>query len=363
MAVFDSGKYLKITGMAGSIRYRQHFNAVTNVGLPSSNAFLIDGRSSGGNAYAEVSSGGSFVGKQGFLRDGVGTVIDPVLAGTFLAGNDYQFDCFNTGGVDISMFASLAGAGPYDFDCSYVEVRASDDSTVLHRFDFATPTSDTIVDSVGSATLTLFGFTFGPTITSIGGDDVIFDGETSVATPGADFLAFAAGSKLELTNDAGTVVVDQLLTSDDWADTLITIPTIIRGGLKYTNDNKVKVTDSAAATGELVFTLSPPTGYNAVDVVSPVSDTTSVFFGASPAVATGDQAKVPDLTDEGGTLVLAADGTFTITGGGNSHTFELEVWDATDSTWSNTVVQTVNGSVSTQMVKSMVSNMISEMVK
>ncbi len=194
----------------------------------------------------------------------------------------------------------------------------------------------------------------GPTITDINTTNNVFPGQSAVIT----------GTGFEAVQGTGTVVmggVTQTVTS--WADTSITI-TVVQGNMDYNNDHSLVVTnDSAEASAALTTTLSADSDHNEIDVSMPVSDNTSLFYLASPAVVTGDQLETPKLTDQGKTLTVAADGTFVITAASGLQTFSIRIWDASDETWSASTIATINGVVvSSDMVSPMVSNMVTGMV-
>ena len=194
----------------------------------------------------------------------------------------------------------------------------------------------------------------GPTITNIDTDNDVYPGQSAVIT----------GTGFEASQGSGTVVLGgETQTVTAWADTSITI-TVVQGGMDYNNNHDLVVTnDSAEASPGLTATLSADSDHNEIDVLNPVSDNTSLFYLASPAVATGDQLETPKLTDQGKTLTAAADGTFVITAASGLQTFSIRVWDATDETWSASTVATINGVVvSGGMSEAMVSDMTTAMV-
>jgi len=176
----------------------------------------------------------------------------------------------------------------------------------------------------------------GPQITNIDGDNDVYPAQSAVIT----------GTSFGATQGSGTVTlggVTQTVTA--WADTSITV-TVTQAGLKYGSHDLIVTDDSAVASSALSTTLSPEATLTFIDVVNPVSDSTSLFFGASPAVATGDQVESPLLTDQGKVLTVAANGTFVVSDAGNTlQTFSIRVWDDTDSTWSSAAVATINDTV------------------
>lgn len=191
----------------------------------------------------------------------------------------------------------------------------------------------------------------GPTISNIDTDNDVFPAQSNVVATGTSFGAFSGLAKLELINSAATAIVDQALSAPNWTDAAITIPTIIQAGLQYTNDHKVKVTDSAGQTNELTFTLSPATGIQYINVVNPITELvggvrTSAFVGVTPTVTTGAQWEAPTTTDQGQALTIYADGTFDIAAGGaTEQAFTIRIWDQNDSTWSSMEIVTVNGAI------------------
>ena len=182
---------------------------------------------------------------------------------------------------------------------------------------------------------------------------------------GTSFLA-TAGSQAW---NAETVGVDT------WADTSILCTAITRGDKSYDTNYDWIVTDNLAVdSAALSVQLEIETGFQFVSLVDPIialvgGEITSLCYNTSPACVTGDQLKVPLLTDQGKAIdISAADGTFVITAAGNTlQTFSFEIWDATGPTnekWSLSIAAVINGIiVSGGIVTPLTQNLTSDLTE
>lgn len=136
--------------------------------------------------------------------------------------------------------------------------------------------------------------------------------------------------------------LSQVQTTGSWADTSITF-TANTSIFAYGPIVVEVVNANGTAQGN--YTLVPVSGkaYLAADVPWP-GTAYSVFQGASPAVADGDQLEYETTTNNGGTVTMFADGTFSINDSTQAHTFHVRVFDQTDLTWSSSTLITVSAS-------------------
>ena len=185
----------------------------------------------------------------------------------------------------------------------------------------------------------------GPVITDVNTTNVVQVGDTPIVT-GTSFLATGG------TQAWGGVSVG----FSSWSDTSITSSAITRGDLAYDTNYDWIVTDNLAAASTAVSVqLAIETGFQFVTLSSPIITLvggyrTSLCYGSVPDCVTGDQLRVPLLTDQGKAIdISAADGTFVITGAGDTEqTFDFEIWDANAATgdkWSASAAVVVNGNI------------------
>ena len=154
---------------------------------------------------------------------------------------------------------------------------------------------------------------------------------------------------LQFTGTPGTITLRQGALSQvqssgvTWADTSIAFTantSIFAYGplvLEITNAN---------GTDQHNVTLIPVAGkgWITADVPWDLADY-SVFEGASPAVADGDQLEYDLLTDNAANVTMFADGTFSIDETTQDHSFDVRVFDQTDKTWSAAVTISVNATL------------------
>jgi hypothetical protein len=181
----------------------------------------------------------------------------------------------------------------------------------------------------------------GPSITNVNTTNVVQVGDVYNVT-GTSFLA-TAGSQ---------TFGGQSITATTWADTSLTNPEFVRGDLNYANHDWIVTDNAAAASAAQSVQLAIETGYQVVTLSNPIITLvggyrTSLCYGSVPDCVTGDQLRAPTTTTQGNALTINVDGTFSITGAGNTEqTFSFEVWDAnaaTNDKWSASTAAVVNG--------------------
>lgn len=183
----------------------------------------------------------------------------------------------------------------------------------------------------------------GPAIANVNTTNIV-QVDNTPAVNGTSFLA-TGGTQAWAGENVGFSV---------WSDTVITSTAITRGDKAYDTNYSWIVTDNlAVASAPLNVQLAIETGFQFVDLVNPIITLvggfrTSLCFGTSPACVTGDQLRVPTLTDQGKAIdISAADGTFIITAAGDTEqTFDYEIWDAngpTNDKWSLSSAVVING--------------------
>ena len=185
----------------------------------------------------------------------------------------------------------------------------------------------------------------GPTITDVNTTETVQVGDTPIVT-GTSFLATGG------TQSWGGVSVG----FSSWSDTSITSSAITRGDLAYDTNYDWVVTDNlSVASSPLSVQLAIETGFQFVTLSSPIialvgGVRTSLCYGAVPDCVTGDQLRVPLLTDQGKSIdISGAKGEFNIVDAGNTEqTFNFEIWDADAATgdkWSASTAVVVNGAI------------------
>ena len=140
-----------------------------------------------------------------------------------------------------------------------------------------------------------------------------------------------SGSGFGATQGTGGVTIDgvsQTITS--WSDTSVTFTTVL-GDNSYGTGKPIVLTNDAAETLSDTIELVADTagGFGYVEMLNPdTSDESSVAFGATPTVVTGDQFEWEDFNSLN--LSVDAQGFVTVDTAG---TFRGRFWDATDGTW------------------------------
>lgn len=147
-----------------------------------------------------------------------------------------------------------------------------------------------------------------PTITSIGGDNDVYPGE-STNWLGTNFGASQTGSAaaiLSPTNDVSdSDAVDQG-TAGTWADTQLSNVSIDQGSLAYgTAYGFVKNSSGDANASGKAITLSSPSGYQNATLTAVDVDGLKLVW---PSLAIGDQVELPTTSTQGGTVTVDANG-------------------------------------------------------
>lgn len=217
--------------------------------------------------------------------------------------------------------------------------------------------------------LEFVGGASGPTITDVDTDNDVTAGQTGVIVTCTGAGAAQGAGSITITSPSGLTTITQ--TIDSWSDTGPAFTVVNISGdsaLPFKSGQTLTLTDSAAAADTHLITVSPPAGTTVVDVVDPLSDATSIYQDATPAVATGDETRYE--VDEGTDVVVAANGTMTASSA--TAVIRFRIWDATDETISAEYTATLNDGVvsvggSFAMVlasaRSMVNNMVEAMVQ
>lgn len=101
-------------------------------------------------------------------------------------------------------------------------------------------------------------------------------------------------------------------------------------------------TASAYTVAYKTITLLPPAGKGFVNLSGYPASSPALIVGdgATPSLADGDQVEYDLLSNLGNAVTVYSDGTFLIDAAVTS-SFTYRVWDASDSTWSNTATITV----------------------
>ena len=130
----------------------------------------------------------------------------------------------------------------------------------------------------------------------------------------------------------GVTIGDIAQTITAWSDTSITFTTVL-GVNSYGASKPLKVTNGSGgvvvSSIELVANTAGGFGYVAMDNPN-TTDESSVAFGATPAVVTGDQFEWEDFNNLGN---LTVDAQGFVSNVDTAGTFRGRFWDATDQTW------------------------------
>ena len=240
---------------------------------------------------------------------------------------------------------------------SQIDVYDSAGTTLLHSFDLTAPSSAIVNDSVGSAALTLAGFTFatGPTIT---GPDSTTEGAVTVqAGTLQDTIvtqSLISGSySIEQTIDsatAGTLTynaesgVNQCTPSTPVSGVPLE-PTITAAGITpYVVQQEADDGTNSPATRNI--TLNPEATHEVIQTMAGVANTTpdqSIFGSTWVTVEDNHQARVPKVVD-GVTFTWNDKGEFT-TDIDKTVTFQYELFSPASGNWSaiDITVKSVQG--------------------
>ena len=212
--------------------------------------------------------------------------------------------------------------------------------------------SSQVVNSENEAYSGLIGFAIpagavgedDPTITDVDTDEVVLDGQTSVAVTGTDMGAANADRAFTLRQGSTSVPQTETGTGTATAATLTIGIEQSGADIKFGSATlRVTRTDDDAY-GEIAITVNPPTGQLYVDIGTP--DTTAANrITAVADIASGDQLQA---RGEGGGAVptglqLNANATFEFSAGNTPAAFDVRVWDASDATWGAWATQGIAG--------------------
>ncbi|ATN93352.1 hypothetical protein [Marinobacter phage PS3] len=153
----------------------------------------------------------------------------------------------------------------------------------------------------------------------------------STAYPGQSRTV--SGSGFGATQGTGGLTiggVSQTITS--WSDTSITF-TAVLGANSYGSGKTIEVTtdDDDTDSGTIELVADTAGGFGVVTMSSPnTADESSVAYGATPTVVTGDQFEWEDFNDLGN-LAIGSDAF--VSSVDTEGTFRGRFWDASDGTW------------------------------
>lgn len=170
------------------------------------------------------------------------------------------------------------------------------------------------------------------TVTDVDGDEIITSDQTNVVITGTGFKATQGTGAVTLRQ--GIAVVTQPV--DSWADTSIQVDAeilAVGADVKF-GSTTLRVTNSDPVYADFGITVNPPTGQNYVTLTS-VATSAPDRITSFPDLAVGDQLWIRG--SGGGAaptgLVVNPDASFYFTAGNPVTSFEVRVWDSSDSTW------------------------------
>lgn len=210
--------------------------------------------------------------------------------------------------------------------------------------------SSQVVNSENEAFSGLIGFAIpagavgedDPTITDVDTDEVVLDGQTSVAVTGTDMGADETERTFTLRQGSTSVPQTETGSGTDTAATLTIGIEQSGADIKFGSATlRVTRTDDDAY-GEIAITVNPPTGQLYVDIGTPDSEADNRITAVDD-IASGDQIQA---RGEGGGAVpaglnLESDGTFWFADGETPTAFDVRVWDASDATWGAWATQSI----------------------
>jgi hypothetical protein len=170
------------------------------------------------------------------------------------------------------------------------------------------------------------------TVTDVDGDEIITSDQTNVVITGTGFKATQSTGAVTLRQ--GIAVVTQPV--DSWADTSIQVDAeilAVGADVKF-GATTLRVTNSDPIYADFGITVNPPTGQTYVTLTS-VATSAPDRITSFPDLAVGDQLW---MRGSGGGaaptgLVVNPDASFYFTSGNSPASFEVRVWDSSDSTW------------------------------
>lgn len=296
MATFNGiDQYMQVTNGPSGVNYWVYLTLSSDYpSFTGTNRYIHDGRLGGGTSYFLSQANSDNTSRLDLQDTRVNGSNQSVLNPTTCPSGSVISYRPTDSATNTGIFNLCARHTAEDFlaiSIDLVEIYANDNTTLLHRFDITNPTSENIVDSVGSANLTLYGFTF-----------------NQPASTTSDVIPPANNSFVDIT--------------------------------------------SLAASGDRITAI--------------------------PDLAIGDQLRYESIlyqgaTPTGHTVVVNADGTYTLTGAGDNpipdgtYNFEVRAWDTSDQTWGTAADQTVvidSGEViSVGFAKPMVKDLLNSLVR
>jgi len=164
----------------------------------------------------------------------------------------------------------------------------------------------------------------------------------STATPRYQGALTINGSLFGSAQGAGSVTLGAVTqTVNSWADTAITINSLLRGTNKYGIELDLIVNTNASGSSNTytgVTSLLPQTGWNFVNIGTPNSTSANRLTATGGGdIASGDQIAWGNIQGTG-TVTVNADGTFSADSGVTA--FDYEVWTTT-SGWGSTATQSM----------------------
>jgi len=208
-------------------------------------------------------------------------------------------------------------------------------------------TAATFTTSTGTSEFVTLGMAIapavaaGPTLSDINSGDVIKAGDTGDTATGTNLGATTSDRTFELVQ--GSTAVTQTQTSGNATSGVFNVVTEPGGAaIKFGSCTFriTRVSDSAQATRAI--TVNPATGQLYVDLTA-VNAASSYRITAAGDLAVGDQLHARGAG--GGAapagLSLGADGTFSFSAGNTPQSFDVRVWDQSDSTWGAFATQSI----------------------
>lgn len=176
--------------------------------------------------------------------------------------------------------------------------------------------------------------TGGHTILSVNADNTIHETE-DVVISGYGFGSSQGVSTVKLKS--GSLSVTQSVTT--WTDTALSL-TIDSDILPFGNINLEVIVSGNTVNFTVAHDPPPSYGWGIVDVPW-TEGWYSLWDGASPAIADGDQFQYELYTDNSSLVEILPDGTVVIDSANLAHQFDYRVFDITDQTWSSWATATL----------------------
>jgi hypothetical protein len=181
-----------------------------------------------------------------------------------------------------------------------------------------------------------------PTITDVDTDEIVLDGQTSVAVTGTAMGTTNADRAFTLRQASTSVPQTETGTGTATAATLTIVTEQSGADIKFGAATLRATRTSDSAFGELAITVNPPSGQLYVDVGTP-NATAANRITAVADIASGDQIQYRGVG--GGSaptgLTINTDATWQFSSGNTPASFDVRVWDASDATWGAWATQSV----------------------